>query len=368
MSTPNIFSYATSELSQDAFICWLVACATEATGNLQKCGLAFVRVLFRAGALNGTRDIPVLDPDGKRIAPPYNGPCEVSDVGKPYTQYNQIDVYFQARVDGKKVSFLIEDKINTRDHSNQLARYLDSISQDAEKEDLIKPVYFKTGYVFNDERWAVKKNKYFLFAAKDLRNFLDCHQDAIRENEILRQYTEYLNDKIQKRAEAQEIWDLDQDYVQWEFMRKLRKVLRNVDGEWEHFISDKLSREPDWEWIWNGLGRGKNVGGSAWTQYWFSKHLYWRLDSWKPLRLMISLNNAGENYDVVHEYRNRFKEARQQEGLCTGKVQMRRGNECTVGSIDTANLKEMNVSEFSEFLDQVKQVHIGFLERIQRSD
>ena len=83
---------------------------------------------------------------------------------------------------------------------------------------------------------------------------------------------------------------------------------------------------------------------------------------------MISLNNAGKSYDVVHEYRNRFKEARQQEGLCAGKVQMRRGNECTVGSIDTANLKEMNVSEFSEFLDQVKQVHIGFLERIQRSD
>ena len=366
MSTPNIFSYATKELSQDAFICWLVACASESTGHLQKCGLAFVRTLFQAGVSDGIEGVPVLGPDGEMAL--HDGPCEVSDVCTPKLQHQKIDVYFQAKVDGKKVSFLIEDKINTRDHSNQLARYLDSISQDAEKEDLIKPVYFKTGYVFNDERCAVKKNKYFVFEAKDMKNFLDSHQDAIRENEILRQYSEYLNDKIKKRAKALANWDLDQDYVQWEFMRKLHKVLRNADGEWQCFIPNKLSGEPDWEWLWNGLGRSTNLGGSSWTQYWFSKYLYWRLDSWKPLRLMISLNNAGKSYDVVHEYRNRFKEARQQEGLCAGKVQMRRGNECTVGSIDTANLKEMNVSEFSEFLDQVKQVHIGFLERIQRSD
>ena len=366
MTTPNIFSYATKELSQDAFICWLIACAIKATGNLRACGLEFVRALFRAGALDGTEGVPVLGPDGESIAP-HDGPCDVSDVCTPRLQHQKIDVYFQAKVDGKKVSFLIEDKINTRDHSNQLERYLDSISQDEEKEDLIKPVYFKTGYVFSDERCTVKKNKYFVFEAEDLKNFLDCHPDAIRENEILHQYSEYLNDKIKKRAEALANWDLNQDYVQWEFMLKLRYALKDAVGEWKHFVPHELSDFQD-EWTWKGLGRGKNVGGSAWTQYWFSKHLYWRLDSWKPLRLMISLGNAGESYDVVHEYRNRFNEARQQEGLCAGKVQMRRGNECTVGSIETANetanLQGMMVSEF---LDRVTRVHIRFLERMQQS-
>ena len=54
MSIPNIFKYATKELSQDAVICWLVACAAEATGDLQKCGLEFVRTLFRAGKSDRT--------------------------------------------------------------------------------------------------------------------------------------------------------------------------------------------------------------------------------------------------------------------------------------------------------------------------
>ena len=46
---PNIFRYATKELSQDAVICWLVACGREANGDLRECGLSFVRALMRSG-------------------------------------------------------------------------------------------------------------------------------------------------------------------------------------------------------------------------------------------------------------------------------------------------------------------------------
>ena len=369
MSNPNIFSYATKELSQDAFICWLIACAIKATGNLQECGLAFVRTLFRAGASNGTKGIPVLDPDGNPIAP-YNGPCEVSDVCTPVRQYGKekIDVYFQAKVDGKMGSFSIEDKVDTEAHSNQLKRSLDYVINDDQEEDLIKPVYFKTGYVFDDERDAVKKDKYSVFEAKDLKKFLNCHPNAIREDQILRQYVEYLNDKIQTRAEALKNWDFEQDYVQWEFLLKLRRVLRNADGEWQHFVSNKLSGEPRWEkpdkpyWTWNGLWRGNIKGSRPWTHYWFSRHLFWKLDSRIPLRLMINLNEAKTSYDVVPEYRNRFNEALQKEGLRARKVEPRKRDECTIGSIDTENLRGMTKSELRKFLDSVKRVHIEFLQ------
>ena len=47
---PNIFKYATKELSQDALICWLVACAKEETdGRLRECGRKFVRALMQSG-------------------------------------------------------------------------------------------------------------------------------------------------------------------------------------------------------------------------------------------------------------------------------------------------------------------------------
>ena len=371
MSTPNIFRYATSELSQDAFICWLVACASEATGHLKECGLAFVRALFRAGASDENAGIPVVDPDDRSIVL-HDGPCDVSEVCIPRRQYLKIDVYFQARVDGKKVSFILEDKTDSEPHGNQLKRYLKDVINDEREEDLIKPIYFKTGYVFNNERDVVEENKYFLFKAKDLKKFLVGHPDAIRGNQILRQYAEYLDNLITERCKAQSEWCLNYAHVQWEFMRKLRKVLRNADGEWQHFVPDKFSREPDYrepdEWRWKGLGRWKNRGGSAWTQYWFSQHLYWRLDAWRPLRLMISFENAGMNYDQdleeIQEYRRLFDQALEKEGLYVGNFRrVRAMKECTIGSIDTVNLQGMNVGEF---LNRVNRVHIRFLESISQ--
>lgn len=385
MSTPNIFSYATKELSQDAFICWLVACATEATGNLRECGLEFVRALFQAGALDGTEGVPVLGPDGELIAP-HDGPCDVSDVCKPRLQHQKIDVYFYAKVDGKKVSFLIEDKVDTEAHGDQLPEYLNAVIQDEHKGDLIKPIYFKTGYMFNNERDDVEKNKYSVFKAEDLKKFLDSHPKAVRESEILHQYAEYLNDKMEARDTAQKNWGLKQDYVLWEFLRKLRGVLRKADDEWQCFLPCELSGEPDSEepdeWRWKGLGRGNNLNSkSPWTQYWFSKHLYWRLDR-KPwlvnpnlrvqLRLMISLANAGmnydQNYDEIQEYRSLFVQVLGQEDLRTGNVRkVKAKNECTVGSVNIVNktTKFQGLTE-DEFLDHVKRVHIEFLKSYQQ--
>ena len=95
------FSYAKKELSQDAVICWLVSCATEATESLRKCGLAFVRTLFQSGVSDETGGVPVLGPDGEKMAP-YNGQCEVQNVWGPCTHNNRIDVYFQAQIDGSE--------------------------------------------------------------------------------------------------------------------------------------------------------------------------------------------------------------------------------------------------------------------------
>ena len=159
-----------------------------------------MRTLFQAGKSGRTGGVPMLGPDGELTAP-YNGPCDVSDVSLPSPQYEGIDVYFQAKVDGKRVSFIIEDKKDGSVHSDQLARYLEFVIRDEEKKDLIKPVYFKTGYVFSDEREAVEKDKYSVFEAEDMARFLG-GQDATRENEILRQYAEYLAAFMEPRIKA----------------------------------------------------------------------------------------------------------------------------------------------------------------------
>ena len=61
-------------------------------------------------------------------------------------------MYFQAELDGKVVSFVVEDKTHTEMHGGQLERYRGVVGEDAIEEDLVKAVYFKTGYVFGDDR------------------------------------------------------------------------------------------------------------------------------------------------------------------------------------------------------------------------
>ncbi len=106
---PNIFDYATKELSQDAMICWLIAWAGQSKDAaredeaLQLCGRQFVCTL-----LNHKRS-------GK-------APIELEDEVKTeiYQQERRIDVL--ARINGKHV-LLIEDKTGTKDHDKKLSRY-----------------------------------------------------------------------------------------------------------------------------------------------------------------------------------------------------------------------------------------------------
>ena len=145
---------------------------------------------------------------------------------------------------------------------------------------------------------------------------------------------------IGERIKTQREWDLNCDYVQWEFMLKLRDRLTQASRKWKRSLPKELAGVPN-GWLRNGLGRGQNLGGSSWTQYWFAQHLFWRIDSWKPLRLMIHLSNADmsvdEGDDLVHKFRGSFSEALQMEGLDAGDVRMRRGNESTLGSVEISS-------------------------------
>ena len=64
---------------------------------------------------------------------------------------------------------------------------------------------------------------------------------------------------------------------------------------------------------------------------------------------------------MVSEYRDSFNKALQEEGLDARRFVRRKGNECTVGSVETDNFQGMTVSEF---LDRVTRVHIRFLDMI----
>ncbi|MGZ8190954.1 MAG: PD-(D/E)XK nuclease family protein [Methylococcaceae bacterium] len=148
LTQPNLFKFATSELSQDAFICWLLSWENpeyqSVDANLHQCGMELVKALAQKSE-NFPKEI--IDIQAIEVIRQY------SFAHKPKTKQKRSIIDILCVVNGKFV-FIIEDKTNTKDDRDQLKRYLDEIKTNGIKTNRINvkaceeinivPIYFKT--------------------------------------------------------------------------------------------------------------------------------------------------------------------------------------------------------------------------------
>ena len=239
---PNLFQFATSELSQDAFICWLVSHVDfEGDPALNRCAKEFVALMYMLD-----------EPSPEGFAPTVE-----KLIGKPEKQHKNTDVYFRCKIDGQVVSFIVEDKTYTSLHSDQLQRYKKTIQKDGIPEDELKLIYFKTGYVFSDEKEKVEEAGYAVLNCKTLSQFLEKHavDNAIfadyrdHVSEIYREYSSALN-RLSRDADGYEAFNTHP--AQWEFMMKLEKkclaLYPNV-GQTSHVYRGTSFGKPWIQWI-----------------------------------------------------------------------------------------------------------------------
>lgn len=187
MSTrPNLFEYATKELSQDAMICWLLKWAAKeyqaSDPELSKVGVNFVNALL-----------------AKHEAAP------LSDVNKMkvWQQHHRIDVL--ATINDTDV-LLIEDKTDSTDHSGQLERYYEAVRQKHPDKN-IYPIYFKTGNYQLSEKSRIEdtKHKYRVFDRSDFLKVLKGYEGDNATNATLTDFRDYL----------QRLEDATNSYCQW---------------------------------------------------------------------------------------------------------------------------------------------------------
>ena len=128
MNRPNLFHYATSELSQDAVLCWLLKWADDRfrgqDEELHAAGVAFLRMLFeKAAKASGM------------VPPPAPFDVQIK------RQFERIDVV--ALINDSHV-VVIEDKVHAKEGGDQLSRYRRTI--DAEFPERVPLfVFLKTG-------------------------------------------------------------------------------------------------------------------------------------------------------------------------------------------------------------------------------
>nr|WP_321227740.1 PD-(D/E)XK nuclease family protein [uncultured Psychroserpens sp.] len=179
---PNIFNFATSELSQDAFIAWLLSWADNSykveNEQLHQLGLDFLKSLLAKKGIQLTKITNLVIK----------------------TQFYKIDVFVSFIMDGKSYDVIIEDKVHTTDHNNQLARYLGKVKE-LNNDTVIVPVYFKTGYQVNLTR--IEDNGYYHYMVKDLLQVLTQAKIAQIDNDVLTQYHSYVLGKEQEFDNAE---------------------------------------------------------------------------------------------------------------------------------------------------------------------
>jgi hypothetical protein len=124
---PNLFDHATRELSQDAFLCWLLHWAdpafAECNLDVHRCGQAALAAFYAAA----NRSVPT----------------DVQEV-VIHRQDQNIDIWAEIQTESERYAVLIEDKTGSGVHSDQLARYRKIMAKKGYDDTHLICIFFKT--------------------------------------------------------------------------------------------------------------------------------------------------------------------------------------------------------------------------------
>ena len=224
--TPNIFSFATSELSQDAMFAWLISWSAPeyaaADPELHRIGQNFVRLL--AGKESDFKIACV-------------------DVGR---QWENIDIWAEIN---DNTFLIVEDKTGTSIHDDQLERYKASVEKEyAGKRTDLCYAYVKTA----EEPGSVLKSiEQYGFRTINRAAILKCLEDYKGADSLLISYREHLREidarvnSFRSLPEKEWGWDAWQGFYKelesrvdidsWSYIANPAGGFR---GAWWHFVEE----------------------------------------------------------------------------------------------------------------------------------
>lgn len=252
MERNNIFNFAASELSQDAFICWLCNWVnfddnslSEDEKKLKSLATEFIEKML--GEKLEDRKVNI-----KRQYQKIDVLLEIQNKTEFITKGNNINPIVDMYV-------IIEDKVGTGLHSNQIERYRELISEKNEKDNgsraKIKVVYYKIYDEDNTER--LKENGVnVILGRENILELLKEYKDKIN-NSIFENYHNYLSN-IETDVNSYEKKNLED----WNSNCYIGffKELKNEKNLLEHAIG----RQKDCSW-----GYVNNSSGGFMGMWWF---------------------------------------------------------------------------------------------------
>jgi len=209
--TPNLFQFATSELSQDAVLCWLLSWADVqyAKSPLHGIGKALLELIYTRAGMKAPETVSLA-------------------VEK---QQGHIDILC---VVNKETAIVIEDKAGTKQHSGQLDKYRVHVTTELgyAPNNMIL-VYIQTGD--QSDYGHVIKSGYMCISRVELLDILESEpaQTAKDQSDVLRDFSAHL-----RRIEdgVQSYRTIPPAQWPWDAWKGFYSSLQNEigDGHWDY--------------------------------------------------------------------------------------------------------------------------------------
>ena len=205
---PNIFNHATGELTNDAMICWMLEWANSDNKIYKNLSQDVIRLF------TNNKDLKVERVNIKR-------------------QYKNIDILVE--VNNSEV-IVIEDKVKTSHHSNQLERYKEII----DNEDIYKNynkhyIYYKIGNECLHN--GVKEAGYTRIRRDEILNIIERYRDL--NNDLLNDYIDYLesietHSNIYREEDNINKWN----WETWEGYYNHLEAQESIENGYWHYVSN----------------------------------------------------------------------------------------------------------------------------------
>jgi len=230
---PNLFDWATSELSQDAFLCWLFEWSK----------LKYKKLDIKLHEISSKLILDFLGGYVKEL--------KSVDVKK---QYKNIDIVL---VINKDYAILIEDKVNAANHSGQLKRYHEILKEEFDESKIIL-IYLKTGD--QSDLIAIEEKGYRPFMRKDLLAVLEKGVITGITNDIFVDFYEKIKEKEEKVNSYKILPLVDWHWDSWKgYYSELQEEL---GGNW-NYVAQRNGGFLGFWWFW----QAKDFNGHRFEYY-----------------------------------------------------------------------------------------------------
>ena len=289
---PNVFSFATSELSQDAVLCYIFSWADDKYLESDK-GLCEIAKSLLSRFTRGR----ISEKEIHKV-----------EVGR---QWKNIDIWVEINDDAFLV---VEDKKSTTIHDNQLERYKEIANNEYKgKRDLLF-AYFKTDNEPNSRLDEIKRIGYEVFTRADVLEILRPCESC----QIIADYVSYLED-IENKTQEYKTKPVDKwNWYQWQGFFK--------------WLEDEAGINVDsWDYV-------SNPSGGFLGLWWHFKKIDDNLEMYlqfEQQKLCIKIAYSGEDNDcsqIRYRWHDRLMKEAKRMGLQVEKPsRFGKGTYMTIG-------------------------------------